>query len=283
MGRSFGKYRSRRSKQAAKSKQQKKEKTPEPESESDSQSESEGEQSPRGGALENYMDKMHGDSVNALRGLVPNRLHVDTLEPDMLAKTVSVLDDHEFKGLKHAAHYILGNHHHADSIFHHRHRASQPMKHFQKIAESTRGELTRHLAGSEKMHRAVHEAMHSAHLGGGFEYSHAIHIAEHLHDLHEPVGGGAFDTLVNAAKRVADPVEQVVAGKNEYDQVRLGDWSARGVANNAAHAFAGNTRMAAAHLKATSIVAPEFAPALIPASEGFVGMSKAASYSTRLL
>ena len=225
------------------------------------------------------MEQMHRDSQGAHQGLLPNRLHVDTLEPDLLAKTVSVLDDHQFTGLKHAAHYILGNH--APTVFHHRHRASQHKKHFKKITESTRASLAQDLAGNKEMHRAVHEAMHSAHLGGGFDFSHAIHVAEHLT---EPVGG-AFDfgTVVSTAKRLADPVEQVVEAKHEYDQVNLSDWSARGMARNAGHAFAGNTRMAAAHMKATSLAAPEAAPMLLPASEGFVGLGNAASYSTKLL
>ena len=280
MGRTFGKYRSRRGKKEPKKAEPEPE--PEPETEPDTDTETEeSEENPKGGALDDYLGQMHKDSAGAHQGLLPNRLHVPSLDHDLLAKTVSVLDNHEFKGLKHAAHYIVGNHAHAPSIFHHRHRASQPMKHFQKIAESTRDELAHHLAGDGTMHRAVHEAMHSAHLGGGFNFSHARHIAEHLT---EPVGG-SFDLnrVVKAAKQLANPIEQLKAAKNEYDSVNLNDWSAEGMARNAGHAFAGNTRVAAAHMKATSIAAPEAAPMLLPASEGFVGLSKAASYSTKML
>ena len=267
MGRTFGKYRSRRSKQAAKKEAEAKRPETDDEAPESSEELSESEENPKGGALfsdvaetgEDYLDQMHKDTQGALGGLLPNRLHVDKMDSDLLPKVVSVLDDHQFKGLKHAAKYILG--HPTDTVFHHRHRASQPMKHFKQIAESKRHDLARELSGSDKMHRAVHEAMHSAHLGGGFDFSHAIHVAKHI----------------------ADPIQQVVAAKDEYDQIDTSDWSAKGVASNAGHALAGNTRMAAAHMKATSIVAPEAAPMLLPASEGFVGMSKAASYSTKLL
>jgi hypothetical protein len=290
MPRSFGKYRSRRSKT---SEEEKKKKQKEPEEEEPEEFESEEEEeNPKGGGLlddaeemgGDYLKTMNRDTQGALQGLLPNRLHVDTLEPDLLAKTVSVLDDHQYKGLKHAANYILGKD--SESVFHHRHRASQPMQHFQKIAESKRGDLARELAGSGKMHRAVHEAMHSAHLGGGFDFSHAIHVARHMTKpiITKPVGGSfGFDDVVNAAKHVADPIEQVVAAKSEYDAIKLNDWSAKGMASNVGHAYAGNFRVGAAHLKAASLVAPVFAGALIPASEGFVGISKGFSAGTKLL
>lgn len=290
MGRTFGKYRSRRSKEATKKAAAKK---PEPEDEesdreqevTDTESEmTESEDETKGGALDfgiaemgqDYLKQMQRDTEVAMEGLLPNRLHVDTMDEDLLPKVVSVLDDHQYNGLKHAAKYILG--HPTDTVFHHRHRASQPMKHFKKIAESTRDELASHLAGSDKMHRAVHEAMHSAHLGGGFDFSHAIHVAEHLH---EPVGGGFLESAKNFATKAESmmgPLSSIKKGVDEYKSIDMNDTSFRGVAKNAMHAYTGNIRMGSAVAQGAAIFAPEAAPELLAASAGATAVADGVHY-----
>ena len=262
MGRTFGKYRSRRSKEATKKAAAKK---PEPEEEkiddqevTDTESEV-SEENPKGGALfddiaetgQDYLKQMHRDTQVAMDGLLPNRLHVETMDSDLLPKVVSVLDDHQYDGLKHAAKYILG--HPTDTVFHHRHRASQPMKHFQKIAESTRDELASHLAGSDTMHRAVHEAMHSAHLGGGFDFSHAIHVAEHLH---EPLGGGITDLVSGAGVlQKLNPLENLQSAKSSLDEINLNDTSVEGISKNVLRGYSANFNVAAAHMKTSGAIA----------------------------
>ncbi len=188
------------------------------------------------------------------------RLHVPKMDKRLLANTVAAMDDHQLKGLKHGARYITGEA--QNTILHHSHRGSQHKKHFQQIARTGRRELAKELRrGDSDLHQAVHEAMHSAKLGGGFDFDHAIHIAKHM----------------------VDPVEQVEEAKDQYDQIDFNDTSAKGVVRNAGHAYSGNFHVGSGYLKAASLVAPEAAGLLLPASEGMDLIGQGFSGGVKLL
>ena len=254
MTRTFGKYRSRRKKPAKEDVEEVEQvpaakKAPKPKK---------AKKAPKKKVLEDTDTDTDTDydteeeEVGGGLGIVPHGLHVKTLHPNLLAKTISVMDDHEFGGLKSAAKYILGEG--TNKIFHHRHRATQHKKHFESIARSTRQQLAQKV-GDKSVHRAVHEAMHSASLGGGFHFDHAIHIARHIH---QPIGGGlSFDSALSGVKVLSklNPLDSFKDAKSNYDKIDLHDWSARGMAKNALHAYSGNFHAAAGKMKADSALA----------------------------
>ena len=240
MTRSFGKYRSRRTakksepekdeepepvqqkpqnKKPVKKPAKKKAQEPQPEKEIEPEEFSTDDETST-----DDLEDLEEDSRRVGGGLLPSRLHVPKMTKHLLTKAVSVMDDHDFKGLKHGAKYILG--HDTDVVHHHRHRATQHAKHFQQIARSTRQDLVQALhKGGEDLHRSVHEALHSAKLGGGFDFDHVIHIAKHI----------------------ANPIGQLEKAKDQYDQINLNDTSLKGMVSNAGHAYSGNFHVASAH------------------------------------
>ena len=264
MVRSFGKYRSRRKpseqdeekhepEQHEPKKQPKKQPRKKPVKakkvipKQETESESEASES------EDDLGQIENDSKRVAGGLLPNRLHVQNMSKSVLTKMVSVMDDHDFKGLKHGAKYILG--HPTNVVHHHRHRGTQHPKHFQKIARASREQLTHDIHhGSEDLMRAVHESIHSAKVGGGFSFDHVHHIARHIH---HPITGGSLKKAFTGAKALAalNPIKSLQSAKKSYDKIDLHDWSDRGMLNNTLNAYSGNFHVGAAHLKGASAVA----------------------------
>ena len=216
-----------------------------------------------GGSMD--LEEIEEDHRRIGGGLLPNRLHVPIVHKNHLAKMVSVMDDHDFKGLKHGAKYILG--HATDVVHHHRHRATQHVKHFQQIARATREKLT-HMVhhGPEALHRAIHESMHSAKVGGGFSFEHVDHIAKHLD---APVGGSLGRTLEDVAEDFGDVADEVNKAKASYDNIDFNDRSVSGLANTVTKGYSGNFHLGAAYMNAAGAVLRPARDVFRGAGEGF--------------
>ena len=134
------------------------------------------------------------------------------------AHVVSQLGNYQHRGIKAAAKHLsgmarqMGDH----PILAHRKIANSAKKHFHTIMNSTKQQLQRTLhGGGSGLHRAVSEAIHTAHVGGGIEFG---------GDLWSDVGKGAARGLSyggSAAKIVggataAAGVVMSVAGMPEF-------------------------------------------------------------------
>ena len=162
------------------------------------------------------------------------------------------------------------------------HQVNSEHHHFQRILNSSKGEILKAMKQNPKFHGAVSDAMHVAEQGGNIKWHHEVGGSvpvESSGGSGTNIGGGllhnnsklhdAADSTLNFLHKTHDPITEAEAAEESYDGIHFGAKSARGWAKNAMYAVSGNAHAASAHMKTGNLLVPGMAAYMEAPAQGF--------------